>query len=87
LWRLVVFRTVKIDHLLSLIDASSASTSSAGLTNNSEAGAAWVYTRSGRVWTQQGLKLVGTGAVGAAQQGFRPAECGPPDRDTAPITC
>ena len=34
------------------------------------AGAAWVYTRSGGVWTQQGPKLVGTGAVGPAQQGF-----------------
>jgi hypothetical protein len=35
------------------------------------AGAAWVYTRSGGVWTQQGIKLVGTGAVGAtaAEQG------------------
>ena len=32
-------------------------------------GAAWVFTRSGRVWNQQGLKLVGTGAVGNAQQG------------------
>ena len=34
-----------------------------------EAGAAWVFTRSGGVWTQQGSKLVGTGAVGGAQQG------------------
>ena len=32
-------------------------------------GAAWVYTRSGGVWTQQGTKLVGTGAVGRALQG------------------
>jgi FG-GAP repeat len=33
-------------------------------------GAAWVYTRSGGVWTQQGLKLVGTGSVHVdAQQG------------------
>ena len=32
-------------------------------------GAAWVFTRSGGVWTQQGSKLVGTGAVGAAEQG------------------
>jgi hypothetical protein len=31
-------------------------------------GAAWVYTRSGGVWTQQGNKLVGTGASGAAQK-------------------
>ena len=36
-------------------------------------GAAWVFTRSGGVWTQQGLKLVGTGAVGNAEQGFRVA--------------
>ncbi|WP_439504316.1 beta strand repeat-containing protein, partial [Sediminibacterium sp.] len=41
-----------------------------GFADNSDAGAAWVYTRSGGVWTQQGAKLVGTGAVGSAQQGF-----------------
>ncbi|MCW5896196.1 MAG: T9SS type A sorting domain-containing protein [Bacteroidetes bacterium] len=40
-----------------------------GLQDNLNAGAAWVYTRSGGVWTQQGAKLVGTGAVGNAQQG------------------
>src|SRR5262249_32776978 len=32
------------------------------------AGAVWVWTRSGGVWTQQGSKLVGTGATGAAVQ-------------------
>ena len=32
--------------------------------DNANTGAAWVYTRSGGVWTQQGGKLVGTGAVG-----------------------
>jgi hypothetical protein len=32
------------------------------------AGAAWVYTRSDGVWSQQ-AKLVGTGAVGLAEQG------------------
>jgi hypothetical protein len=37
--------------------------------DNGFAGAAWVYTRSGGVWTQQGAKLVGTGAVGGARQG------------------
>lgn len=37
--------------------------------NNSNQGAIWIYTRSGGVWTQQGSKLVGTGAVGKAQQG------------------
>ena len=40
-----------------------------GFGDNNNAGAAWVYTRSGGAWTQQGLKLVGTGAVGAANQG------------------
>ena len=38
--------------------------------DNSYAGAAWVFTRTGGVWSQQGNKLVGTGAVGAAQQGW-----------------
>jgi hypothetical protein len=33
-------------------------------------GAVWVFTRSGSVWTQQGAKLVGTGATGNAQQGI-----------------
>jgi hypothetical protein len=37
--------------------------------NNSGIGAAWDFTRSGGVWTQQGSKLVGTGAVGNAEQG------------------
>jgi hypothetical protein len=32
-------------------------------------GAAWVYTRNGSVWSQQGNKLVGAGAVGTANQG------------------
>ena len=32
-------------------------------------GAAWIWTRSGDTWTQQGGKLVGAGAVGAAEQG------------------
>ncbi|MBI2924123.1 MAG: SUMF1/EgtB/PvdO family nonheme iron enzyme [Verrucomicrobia bacterium] len=37
--------------------------------DNSSAGAAWVWTRSGGVWTQQGTKPVGAGAVGNASQG------------------
>jgi hypothetical protein len=41
-----------------------------GLYDNNSVGAAWVWTRSGGVWTQQGSKLVGTGAVGSADQGF-----------------
>jgi hypothetical protein len=32
--------------------------------------AAWVFTRSDGVWTQQGKKLVGTGAVGSSRQGM-----------------
>ena len=36
--------------------------------DNAVVGAAWVYTRTGGAWTQQGPKLVGSGAVGA--QGF-----------------
>jgi hypothetical protein len=31
---------------------------------------AWVFTRSGATWTQQGKKLVGSGAVGKARQGM-----------------
>ncbi len=41
-----------------------------GFKDNSNEGAAWIYTRSGGVWSQQGNKLVGTGNVGAAQQGY-----------------
>jgi hypothetical protein len=44
-------------------------------------GAAWVYTRTEGVWTQQGEKLVGTGAVGTSQQGFSVSLSG--DGDTA----
>ncbi|HEY6196477.1 MAG TPA: hypothetical protein VI504_15705 [Candidatus Eisenbacteria bacterium] len=40
-----------------------------GELDNGLAGAAWVFVRTGETWTQQGLKLVGADAVGAAQQG------------------
>ena len=40
-----------------------------GSRDNMFRGAAWVYTRSGGVWSQQGAKLIGTGAVGLAGQG------------------
>jgi hypothetical protein len=40
-----------------------------GFSDDGGHGAAWVFTRSGGVWTQQGGKLVGAGAVGASQQG------------------
>ncbi|RZJ94609.1 MAG: hypothetical protein EOO60_02665 [Hymenobacter sp.] len=39
--------------------------------DNANAGATWIFTRTGTAWSQQGAKLVGTGAVGtAAFQGF-----------------
>jgi hypothetical protein len=43
-----------------------------GYEDNEWAGAAWVFTRSGGVWSQQGSKLVGTGAGATANaaQGF-----------------
>jgi len=34
-------------------------------------GATWIFTRSGTVWTQQGVKLVGTGYSGNSNQGER----------------
>src|SRR5262245_8466215 len=40
-----------------------------GRNDNGNVGAMWVYTRSGGAWSQQGPKLVGTGAVGTARQG------------------
>jgi len=41
-----------------------------GANDNTFTGAAWVFTRTGNTWTQQGSKLVGTGAVGNAFQGY-----------------
>jgi hypothetical protein len=41
-----------------------------GWSDNGKTGAAWVFTRTNGVWTQQGNKLVGTGAVGSACQGM-----------------
>jgi len=41
-----------------------------GFLDNGSIGATWIYTRSGRNWTQVGNKLVGTGTVGLSFQGF-----------------
>ena len=41
-----------------------------GHTDNNGQGAAWIFTRSGEAWTQQGNKLVGSGSVGRAYQGI-----------------
>ncbi len=40
-----------------------------GLGDNTNIGAAWIFVRSGGVWSQQGNKLIGTGGVGISQQG------------------
>jgi hypothetical protein len=40
-----------------------------GADDNAGVGAAWVFARSKGVWSQQGKKLVGTGAIGKAAQG------------------
>jgi IPT/TIG domain len=37
--------------------------------DNEGVGAAWVFTRSGTTWTQQGSKLTGAGEVGAGELG------------------
>jgi phage gpG-like protein len=41
-----------------------------GPEDNANVGAAWVFTRSGAVWTQQGEKLTGAGEVGKAGFGL-----------------
>ena len=41
-----------------------------GLTDSAGIGAVWVWTGSGTTWTQQGSKLVGSGSIGNAQQGY-----------------
>jgi uncharacterized protein (TIGR03437 family) len=41
-----------------------------GAQDNRGVGAAWVFARSGGIWSQQGSKLVGTGAIGFAAQGY-----------------
>ena len=41
-----------------------------GSGDNLSVGATWVYTRTNGVWSQQGPKLIGTGAVGNAEQGL-----------------
>ncbi len=40
-----------------------------GWRDNTEAGAAWVFTRTGESWTQQGSKLTGSGETGAGRFG------------------
>jgi len=37
--------------------------------DTSNAGAAWIWTRSGDIWSPQPAKLAGSGAAGSSQQG------------------
>ena len=46
-------------------------------------GAAWVFTRSGSTWTQQGAKLTGSGETGDGQFGYERGAVG--DGNTALI--
>ena len=62
---------------LSITQGASAALSADGNTalvggslDDSGIGAAWIFVRSNGVWAQQGAKLVGSGSVGAAQQGI-----------------
>src|SRR5439155_10958383 len=54
-----------------------------GPIDNGNVGAAFAFTRSGGVWTQQGTKLTGGGETGAGQFGFSVALSD--DGDTALI--
>lgn len=51
------------------LSADGATVAIGGSQDNSAVGGAWIFTRNGTVWTQQGLKLLGTGATGSAAQG------------------
>ena len=68
---------VTIGNLFAYLQGPAVSLSSDGSTaavggygDNSSAGAVWIWTRNNGIWTQRGTKLVGSGAVGAAQLGF-----------------
>ncbi|MBK9065164.1 MAG: hypothetical protein IPL89_18615 [Acidobacteria bacterium] len=56
--------------------SSDGNTALVGAWNEAPPGGAWIWTRSGGVWTQQGPKLVGTGAVGNAHIGMSVALSG-----------
>ena len=56
-----------------------------GVEDNSYTGAAWVFTRSNGTWTQQGGKLVGTGATPADSTFFGSSVALSADGNTALI--
>jgi hypothetical protein len=68
---------------ISVAISSDGNTAIEGGNDDGNAGAVWVFTQSGGIWTQQGQKLVGTGAIGIADQGFSVAISG--DGNTAII--
>ena len=66
-----------------------------GIADDTRAGGVWVFTRTNGVWNQQGSKLVGLNAIGAAFQGFSVALSadgntaivgGPSDNGTSPTS-
>src|SRR3954447_11745426 len=50
--------------------AADGNTALIGGDNDNSVGAAWIFTRSGGVWTQQGTKLTGGGETGSGHFGF-----------------
>jgi hypothetical protein len=52
------------------LSADGSTLAEGGYADNSNTGATWVFTNSLGTWSQQGNKLVGTGANGGAQQGY-----------------
>ncbi|MFZ4797170.1 MAG: T9SS type A sorting domain-containing protein [Bacteroidia bacterium] len=54
-----------------------------GYSDNNNEGAAWIYKRIGKNWSQQGSKLLGSGNTGAAQQGV--SVCISSDGNTAVV--
>src|SRR5262249_19571612 len=54
-----------------------------GGNDNNKVGAAWVFTRSGSTWTQQGPKLTGSGETGGGQLGHSVPL--PADGNLAPV--
>jgi len=56
--------------------SSDGNTALVGGSGDNNVGAAWVFTRSGGVWNQQGSKLVGSGGPPYAEQGYSVALSG-----------
>jgi len=68
--RLLVNDGVNLISQFSVALSADGNTALIGNASDNTQGAAWVWTRSGGVWTQQGPKLVGSGGIGSPQQGI-----------------